>query len=392
MMSSTDDNNDLAEDIFGRTEYAAPERPAKRFYRWHFPRKQFVRHYQWCQQIKALLNDTGHIQGDTLKYLGLPGDELFDLRHFHDEICSPSKVKLQFLGFNVSAAPGNEHQAELDISLDEVRKLEWVDEQSDVMWDDICNIANENSIAWKRVINVGPFDVVNLDLCDGFGKHVPGRIDNNHYNALNRLLGMQQRRTKPWILFLTTRTDVGSNNADFIDRLIEKFRENLRDSNEFRNASADEFGVGTFQELSEYAKTREGHLSVFLTGIFKWLAGIAVQTPPSNVELKSTISYLDTYGRPHDDLVSLAIRFEPVILPPIDPAGIASVVPCELPTEGALATKAVKRLKSRKSADKILEQDINIRTEMIAATKLLLESARYDINTYDEWLLTNGGN
>ncbi len=35
---------------------------------------------------------------------------------------------------------------------------------------------------------MGPYDVVNLDLCDGFGKDAHDKFEENHYNALSQLM------------------------------------------------------------------------------------------------------------------------------------------------------------------------------------------------------------
>lgn len=388
MLNPPDVNNDgHADDIFGASAYEAREPQKKGFLPWHRPRKQFVRHHQWCTQINALIDHMQPSDG-TLKYLGLPGNDLLDLRHFHAQVCEPRQLKLRFLGFNSGANPKSEDQTELNISLDEVRKLSMIDSRSEIIWDDFCNVANESSTAWHKTKDSGPYDIINLDLCDGFGRHVPGKLDNTHYNAMNKLFTLQAKSTRPWLLFLTTRSDCKSTNPEFLQRLVDKYAKNLAECGPFKEASTETFAIEDLAKLKMAIGTPDGHLVVFLVGICKWILGIAVQPPASKVEVKSVIGYRIDKDSLHDDLISLALRFDPVFVPAVDPLGIANT-PATLPNECELSAKAVKRLGKRKCADEILEADADLLSEMVAATANLLELARYDVDEYHEWLLTN---
>src|SRR4051812_14989998 len=91
-----------ADDIVEIRSYEAPLPVKRTFAPWHRPRKQFVRDHQWKVQINSMLADVPTEDG-TLKYLGLPGADLLDLRHFHSEVCLPQNIGLRFLGFNSAA-------------------------------------------------------------------------------------------------------------------------------------------------------------------------------------------------------------------------------------------------------------------------------------------------
>ena len=376
-----------ADDIFGTATYEAPEREKKTFQPWHRPRKQFVRHHQWCTQVNLLLDDI-QPDGNTLRYLGLPGNDLLDLRHFHTHVCEPRKIRLRFLGFNSSANPRSESQTDINVSLDEVKKLSAIDPLSKVIWDDFCLIADENSKAWNETKDSGPYDIINLDLCDGFGAHEPGTLNNTHYNAVNRLMSLQAKNKRPWLFFLTTRSDNKNVNPDLLQKLLGKYAQNLADCAPFKEASAEIFSIGDESELKKAIDTPDGHLAVFLVGICKWVLGIAVQHPPSKVEVKSVIGYRVDAKAMHDDLISLALRFEPIFAPAADPLGLANT-PAALPNECDLSAKAVKRLGKRKCADEILAADANLLNEMVTSTASLLALARYDVEAYYEWLKTN---
>ena len=380
------DDEELADDIFGTEAYEAPKPQKKNFSPWHKPRKQFVRQFQWCEQIEALLGEM-RPEGNVLKYLGLPGDDLLDLRYFYSKVCEPKQMRLRFLGFNRSADPKSSAQTELNISLDEVRKLSGIDHLSDIIWDDFRLVANDSSKAWHRAKDLGPYDIINLDLCDGFGKHEPGVLDDTYYRAVSRLLSLQARNKNPWLLFLTTRAGKRHVHVDLLQRLLDKYVQNLASCPSFKAASTETFAIADEVALKVAADTPDGHLAVLLVGLCKWLLGLAVtQQPPSRVEVKSVIGYRIFAGAPHDDLISLALRFEPTFDPVGDPMGIANH-PVVLPSECELAAEALKQVGQRNCADEILSSNPELQDQMVAAMADLLKLARYDITAYHQWLL-----
>lgn len=377
-------DGDLADDIVVNAVYEAPRPLAKEFLPWHLPRKQYVRHHQWCEQFGRLLDDIRFAEG-TVKYLGLPGVDLLDLRYFHSQICGPRNLSLRFLGFNSSAMPRSKDQTELNISLDEVRKLARIDPMSDVIRDNFVLIAKENSIACRKTRELGPYDVINLDLCDGFGSTPPNPISNTYYDAFNSLLALQARCKTPWLFLLTTRADRPNIDANVLQRLVEKYASNLATCAAFRDASRDEFAIETKEALLAAADTSGGLLSIFLTSLCKWFLGLALkQQPPVSVELCSVMGYRVDKNVDHEDLCSLALRFVPTVLPADDALGLATNA-AKPPDECILSTRLLKRIAKRVDADKKLAEDIKLNQQMIAATAVLLESARYDVAAYMKW-------
>jgi hypothetical protein len=375
------------DDMFPITAYEAPSREKKPFLPWHRPRKQFVRHLQWNKQIEALVND-GQLEQQTLRYLGLPGTDLLDIRHFHRTLCEPKGIVLRFLGFNTAAHPQNAGQTELNISLDEVRKLAKIDPRSDVIADDFCLLADDSSLAWDRARDVGPFDVINIDLCDGFATHQPGTLDNNHYNAVSKLMALQSGKKKPWLLFLTTRTGLQDINAEVLNTLIQKYRRNLAECDSFQQKSSTDFRIANDADLLREVKTPDGHLSVFLVALCKWMIGIGVgQQPPFKVSVASTLGYRVAPEATHNDLVSIAFRFDPTFAAAPDPMGLAKVGDAP-PSECQLATATVRRVKNRKCVDTILRDDPATMSSMVDATAELLTLARYNKDEFFAWLQT----
>ena len=59
--------------------------------------------------------------------------------------------------------PTSTAHTELNISLDEVRRLPRVDPMSDVIGDNFALVAKEDSLACRKTRELGPYDVINLD-------------------------------------------------------------------------------------------------------------------------------------------------------------------------------------------------------------------------------------
>lgn len=388
-MPDLSNNEQLADGIVAPGAYEATRPPRKEFLPWHRPRKQFVREKQWALQIDKMLSEIPP-QGQTLRYLGLPGSDLLDLRHFHETLCVPRQLSLRFLGFNSAANSEDSLQVELNISLDEVKKLPFIDPLSEILPDDVRRIANENSIAYRKAQNLGPYDVINLDLCDGFGGDEPGTIDDTHYKALGHLLSLQVRNKSPWLLLLTTRAGAAHIHAEVVDRLVKKCTKNLVNCPEFREAVEKTFSVHDPASFEEMTKTPAGLLVGFLVGISKWLLSLAVDNnPQASMELKSVIGYKVASASPCEDLVSLAFRFVPHTAPIADELGLATrvVPPVE---ECPLSAKIVGRVASRVNADDLLETDQALHKEMTDTMAALLAVARYNREAYYEWVEEGG--
>lgn len=377
-----------ADDIVELIAYEAPmPSAAKDFLPWHRPRKQYVRQHQWCHEIIQMIAGTPPV-GGTLKYLGLPGVDLLDLRHFHTAVCEARNISLRFLGFNSGARPASKAQSELNVSLDEVRRLSRVDPMSDVIGDNFARVANQDSLAFRKACELGPYDVINLDLCDGFGAQAPGSLDHSYYDAVASLLALQSRQMNPWLLLLTTRADKANINPEVLKALFDKYVANLAQCTPFRDASREHFAIETAEELTEAVNTPAGLLPVFLIGLCKWFVTLAlVHRPPSSVEVRSVFGYRVNQGAEDEDLISLALKFTPTFVPPGDPLGLANQ-PVAAPNECTLSTRALKRVAKRIDADQKLAENADLHQSMADATAHLLSLARYDVEAYKAWLQT----
>ena len=379
MTDRPDSQDDFASEIFGDVEYTRPQPEPKRFMPWHRPRKQFVRREQWTASLQSLYADRE--PGDPLRYLGLPGTDLIDLRYLHQEICLPYDRPMWFLGFNSEARPGKPAHDELKISLDEVLRLPNVDAKSDVIPDDFQQIGVPDSVAWQRTQKLGPFDVVNIDLCNGLASESP-TINGSIYQALAQLAAFQARNPDPWLLLVTTRIGRGMFDADAEARLVNRILENVANCEGFAEACEDLLELDV-QSIESAAYCGRDLLNLMTVAIGKWLSALVQANGPSNVKLASTHGYRVNPVAVCEDLVSLALRFDPVIEAPSDPF---SPTPPEPIDECATAKDILRQTTERLNVDNFLEMRPDLLEELTSEMEQMLALARYQIAGYRRWL------
>ena len=374
------DQDDLTAGIFAEFEYSPTRAEPKEFKPWHKPRKQFVRREQLTVLLRRLYQTRE--PRDPLRYLGLPGTDLIDLRYLHEQLCRENDRPLRFLGFNTEAQPGSPAHIELSVSLDEVRRLPNVDPMSVVMHDDFRRIGNRDSIAWSQVQRLGPFDVVNVDLCDGLASDPPHN-DGSIYDALALLMALQARNPTPWLLLISTRIGPGVFDAVAEERLIDLFRENVANCNGFAEA-CEQVLESDATSINPATCSQADLLNLMTAAIGKWLAALVQAQGPSRVELASAHGYRIDPIAAYEDLVSLALRFKPVI--EASPDAFAPSVPVAV-DECETAKAILKRSGQRRDVDDILNRNRELHEELISETERLLAEARYDVADYRTWLV-----
>ena len=384
MTDQLDGRDDLTSGIFGDFEYALPQTEPKEFKPWHKPRKQFVRREQLSALLLSLYENRE--PGVPLRYLGLPGTDLIDLRYVYDQLCRENRRQLCFLGFNTEARPGNSAHVQLNVSLDEVRRLPSVNPQSEVLLDDFRLVGNKNSIAWSRAKQLGPFDIVNIDLCNGLASEPPQKA-GSIYKALAQLMALQARNSDPWLLLISSRIGRGKFDADAEQQLIELFRRNVAECEGFAEVCEKHLKLDV-QSIDPATCSECDLLSLMPAAIGKWLWALMQASGPSRVELASAHGYKVDPFAVREDLVSLAFRFCPVIEPPSDPFSPTAPAPVD---ECATAKAILRRSARRLDVDTILEQQPTVNEEMIAETEQLLDLARYEVADYRPWLTLSAG-
>ncbi|MDX1907450.1 MAG: hypothetical protein SF053_10490 [Bacteroidia bacterium] len=387
-METAMNDSSLTDDLFGASSYEF-ERPVKKnFLPWHKPRKQFVREKQWTQLLLQLVQDNSPETG-VIKYLGLPGDDLLDLRYFHDKVCVPNNLKLKFLGFNKGMKPGEEHKANLEVSLDEVNRLTHIDNTSKLVDYEFTNIARSGSSALQDSQAIGPFDVINIDLCDGFAKQPVSPFEETHYNTFSRLMALQARRKQPWLLFLTTRTNSNGVNSEVFKRLKGLYGENLENCAKFKTFSIDMLSIDSAEALESRCGDDLGFSNIFIISLCKWILQIAMhQSPKSEIFLHDAYSYKVYKGATFPDLISIAIEVTPTFRVSEDPLKLTTISDDSLIDECVSATQILEAVSKQCDVDKILAEDEKLRAAMIESSKILLDQARYDISGYEDWVLS----
>ena len=81
MTEGADNRDNLIAGIYqGEIVPTLESRARREFKPWHKPRKHFVRLHQWCHETRQLLKKLQYANGSELRYLGLPGEDLLDIR------------------------------------------------------------------------------------------------------------------------------------------------------------------------------------------------------------------------------------------------------------------------------------------------------------------------
>ncbi len=374
-----------ADETFAKTEFEFTTQSRREFKPWHRTRKQYVRSEQWGVEISRLLDSRAKNEERTLSYLGLPGSDLLDIRHVLRS-CQLSPEGLLFLGFDESASPGSAGGEGLNIALSEVRSDPSVDPSSDVIGDHISLVGKKNSVALERAIRMGPFDVVNLDLCGGFASEVPG-VEGSLYSTVRALLDIQRHSRDPWVFLLTTRLGSDSFDDDALKLLRAGLEKNIRESNPFARELETWIGDPAEVEWSATGPSTEGDYAKFykfvLVGISKWFLSLGFSAH-LDFSMPPGLEYTVYPQSPVADMVSVAFRFSPMPLEP-DPMGLASGG-TPVPSENSLSVHIPEAVAQIRNVDEVLDNDSELAAKVLKDAAELLLSANYDRQAYLEWV------
>jgi hypothetical protein len=376
---------DDAEDLYELDEPTAKVAAAKPTPRpWHKPRKHWIRINQWGHLIDALIADIG-INDRPFRYLTLPGEHLLDVRYVY-QVCRERQVDLRYLGFDTSRKEGRASIAE-----DEVSRLPGIRRDSDILGDPIQEIANDASVANKRLREFGDFDAINVDLCNCIAAEQAGATDSTMASLLAIVEHQTDRRTLPWLLFVTTRTDRPTVESSVLDRLIQILETNLEQNEEFL-ARCRELGTISRENLQRERECGDGLDEVgfsraFGIGFGKWLLGLAVD----GWKLRQELSVCYRVHAPTDvpDMSSLAFRFErqPAII--LDRTMIArrkgrAHSPPRL-TEKQLAVGILDSFERIIDVDRLLHDDPDLKELVTEQNARFMASAHFDYATMVRW-------
>ncbi|PXV57113.1 hypothetical protein SAMN04487785_1202 [Dyella jiangningensis] len=371
--------------------------PKDHFFPWHKPRKHWIRRNQWqaeAADLIAALNLSDKRR--PLSYLSLPGPDMLDVRAMQ-QVCAESGANLRFVGFMEG---GLDAQTELNLSLDEVMRMQGVDQESTVILDPLQSLADPKSVGYARTMGAASFDIVNIDLCNSIGAAPPLDQQLGCYDAIRQLLDFQRRRRpadEPWILFLTTRANHGRINAEARVRFFDCLLRNARDHAEVDQVIRDELHLdqsalsamqaGPVQDDSAFE-------NAFAAAVSKWLLQMLDSSPPAGTLrlLASSCAYSVRVPGSRD-MLSLGFFCQTVHAPARDLAGLAASVeqPVQFPSEPEAAIEIIRLIPRLAHVDGILSNPDTYDTVTLEASDLM-RSARFDADAYIDWALSQKEN
>ena len=348
----------------------------RRLQPWHKPRKHWVRLEHWRPQIHKLLQELD-LSERAFRYLTLPGEDLLDIRHIYT-LFEAQKKKLRFLGVDSSR-----NSAAMTVSEQEVRDLEFVDRHSVILGDRFEDICNEDTVAYQRTLSFTSFDAVNLDLCDAVARPKT-HPDKSILPAIIRLLQRQRdKRSEPWVLFLTTRADRDSVHKQVATQLVELLDKNISRYVSFRQLLSK---TGVFsaesvvQELgSGPALSSKEFTLAFGVGFCKWLLSCADQD--WMVKAVSAAGYRVKTMAESPDMLSIVLRFEKWPRLVTDPNNVVTIKPHgdhSGPSVEELELDFLNRFAALTDVDRLVFENEELRRRLVEENADLLTRARFD--------------
>lgn len=385
------------------------------FLPWHKVRKQVIRNKQWNEAIvyriksywrkhlkKEELVPTADLFGTTdaspeaattvasapqaLNCLVIPGNDLLDVRSLchaiKDEGCH-----IRFLGFNNSGGAGVN-----DVAENAVRALPMVRKNSLVLRDPFQSIGSDNSQAYHHLGRYGPYEVVNLDLCDMLVPGADKAATDRYYAAIRQLMKYQfEAQTHPWLFFITTHVDRAVADQEGLDRLAGSLRTNCDNHTVFAAELEKLVPKAAFTGSRRFdldALTHDQLVESFGVVLGKWLIRLAESSRPQwMVTLLSSYRYT---VEPVSGacMLSLAFEFKRRVTPPVDPAGYGSAPPPATgqKTELNLAIDLITSALYIKDPDAMMQADATLAAEMKEASADLMAEAGYERDAYLAWV------
>jgi hypothetical protein len=395
-MADDFNEDDLLTQVVPTRPEHAQSAPHREFKPWHKPRKQWVRRHQWFTKTEALIRDT-HFQIDNrvFRYLSMPGEDLLDIRILQDA-CAAAGVELRFTGLN-HVKQGSPDDLQLNLSESAVRGLPAIHAGSRILREKIQLIAEPRSLAYAEIRASGPFNAINIDLCDYVALREQHQGARTIIDALAEIIRLQLAKANyPWLLFLTTRVDPGRVDTNNLQAFIQAVRDNIDESNAFETKASELLALEASDLIaaldSPNALAPDKFKDLFCLGFGKWLLSyIRRAQPPCKFRMLESCYYSIHNGRP--DMLSLAFRCDIVRTPPTDRYGLATSVTDKAShdQEIDMAMLLVEETGRITNLDALLAQQPDLLDEMILESESLLRSANYPVDNpetgYRAWLM-----
>ncbi|WP_313599691.1 PP_RS20740 family protein [Pseudomonas sp.] len=340
------------------------------FLPWHKPRKQWVRDKQWWGQIN--LHILPNLKGmDTVRYFGLPGDDLLDVRYLQQKLSGSGK-SVFILGLLSNQAGWEAAQKQLSKALDS----DGIHRDSAVEKLNFDHLENPQSLAYQKMAKIGYFDVVNLDFC---GNVIGPQLKSRRLDAIQNLLGYQfQVVPQRWLLFLTTRSSRATSCLETFERLAECLDQNLTVAEfwEEFNVRFDTAPLHPNRSLDRDALDGQHFIDVYTIGLFKFIVELAVKNK-FKIKMDSVVKYDIEGEEASSDMISMCLVFTKVLN---RPDGTAQ----EELTEPGMALRGLRKLKEMRCVDEIIVEDVDKYVACVKQKIVLLEQSGRSVAGYVE--------
>lgn len=380
---------------------------------WHRVRKQFIRERLWNPAVRFLaqrylrrdlqMAETEWAEENLtpenirierpLRCFLLPGDDLLDVRSLWTQLQNEG-CYLRFLGFNKSLQD-EERRRRVDIAESAVTQLTKVCKDSHVSPDTFQDIARTTTPASRLFRQYGPYDLINLDLCDSLVPRGHAGETATNYTALNQLIDYQLENQKgPWLLFVTTQVDYRSASQDEINKLAKPIRENCDTHENFAKEIGKLIPEAAFLSQNhslDISQMNPKHLVQIFGVVFgKWLMSLLKDASP-RCAIKLLTSY--RYIIQQDagiEMLSLGFIFTPHYSPTVDPTGLSTLKPTKrpFPTELECALQFASTAANIGDVDKLLEAQPILHQQLLNSKADLMAAAGYDRDAYLRWATT----
>jgi len=409
-MSESDLGDDIVPSELPR-HIPTPVRLRTDFKPWHRVRKQFIREQQWNPAIRFLTQrylrrDLQQEEAEwaeenlapenvrierPLRCFLLPGDDLLDVRSLWGQLQCEG-CYLRFLGFNKSLQD-KDHRRKVDVAESAVTQLTKVCKDSHVTADTFQDIARPTTQAFRLFRLYGPYDVVNLDLCDSLVPRGLGQETAANYTALNQLVRYQLEHQKgPWLLFATTQVDHSTADQQEINKLAKPTRDNCDTHADFAREIEKIIPGASFRSHHhslDISQMNASHLVQIFGVVFgKWLMSLLMNASPRcAIKLLTSYRYV-IQPDPSIEMLSLGFLITPHYSPPVDPTGLSTLQPTTrpFPTELQSALGLVSIAAGIRNVDELLGANPAMRDQLVNSKADLLAAAGYNRDAYLQWV------
>lgn len=380
----------LPEDV---SDASSPE--PLRFAPWHKPRKQFVRRYQWLHHGRSLLDTLfrdGNLKaGEPMRYLTLPGPDLFDVKLFA-QMCSEKGVRLQYTGFCYASETDSE-RLRRNIRHFEIDRAEQIYEGSSVNHSRLEDILKPKSEARTLLQRNGPYSIINIDACEPLAKkdaNETGRLIDAIRSIVEYQLNVSR---KPWSLYITTPVQTDSISKESLTALKAQIQQNLSNDQIFADEFSGISGGADFDQFFHLATDENGlDLSrIVALGIAKWLLHLAEQASYTTVKLPSYCYSMFRKPPFEPNMISTCFLFLPKAIAIDDNSGLTKNNAKSESHDGiSNHVRALRKSFDMINLDEMMKEDQLKKQAMAAETKELLLGAGYNVDDpeagYDVWL------